>query len=202
MSGSIETLTRPSSFFVRHASRTTTRIHSIARRSASPFPCRMVILSHDKLHRESAAKNPDLRRCLGHQRLLRHSIEVAQKDMKKAMAPFRLDDSGKEDDGISGDGFSNSPSPIIREQITKAVKAMVKRRAASQTREPDNTNAAPRLIRMSTKNTSSCELASSRQPNTFYKVSSVTTKRSKPSISFAFTRHLWSSGQSMQTIGS
>ncbi|KAE8421959.1 hypothetical protein BDV36DRAFT_246340 [Aspergillus pseudocaelatus] len=203
MSGSLETFTRPSAFFVRHASRTSTntRIPPIARRSASPLSCRMAMLSRDKLERETAAKNPNLRRCLGHQRLLRRSIEAAQEDMRKAMASFKLEDSDDEDE-ILEDDYEPSPSPVIREQITRAVKAMVRRRATSQVYESDNANTAPQMMRVSSKNESSYDL-SLRQPNAYYKTPSVTTKRRKPATKFTFTRLLWSSsGQSMQAMAS
>ncbi|KAE8369741.1 hypothetical protein BDV27DRAFT_120429 [Aspergillus caelatus] len=203
MSGSLETFTRPSAFFVRHASRTSTntRIPPIARRSASPISCRMAMLSRDKLERETAAKNPNLRRCLGHQRLLRRSIEAAQEDMRKAMASFKLEDSDDEDE-ILEDDYEPSPSPVIREQITRAVKAMVRRRATSQVYESDNANTAPQMMRVSSKNESSYDL-SLRQPNAYYKTPSVTTKRRKPATNFTFTRLLWSSsGQSMQAMTS
>ncbi|OGM50960.1 hypothetical protein ABOM_000509 [Aspergillus bombycis] len=203
MSGSLETLAKPSAFFVRQVSRTSTnaRIPPIARRSASPLPCRMAVLSRDKLEREAAAKNPDLRRCLGHQRLLRRSIEAAQEDARKAMASFRLEES--DEDEIFEEDFEAPPSPMIREQITKAVKAMVKRRAASQAHETDNGNAAaPQLMRVSSKNDSSCDL-SARPPNAFYKTPSVTTKRRKPTTRFTLTRLLWSSSsQPVQTMAS
>ncbi|KAB8071771.1 hypothetical protein BDV29DRAFT_193042 [Aspergillus leporis] len=204
MSGSIETFTKPSAFFVRHASRTNTRIPPIARRSASPLPCRMVTLSRDKLQKESAAKSPDLRRCLGHQRLLHRSIEVAQEDMKKAMASFKLEDSDDEADEILGDGFADSPSPMIREQITKAVNAMVKRRAASQAQGTNSAKAIPQLARMAHKNDSSHDLSSKQtQTDAFYKAPSITTKRRKPATRFALARRLWSSsGNSMQAIAS
>ncbi|KAJ1709329.1 hypothetical protein G4B11_001641 [Aspergillus flavus] len=203
MSGSLEALTRPSGFFVRHASRTSTntRIPPIARRSASPIPSRIALLSRDKLERETAAKNPDLRRCLGHQRLLRRSIEAAQEDMRRAMASFKLEDSDDEDE-ILGDDYDSSPSPMIREQITRAVKAMVKRRATSQVHETDNANSTPQLMRESSKKESSCDL-SSRQHNAYYRAPSVTTGRRKHNTKFAFTRLLWSSsGQSMQAMAS
>ncbi|KAE8350340.1 hypothetical protein BDV28DRAFT_43134 [Aspergillus coremiiformis] len=200
---SIETFTTPSSVFVRHASRTNTRIPPIARRSASPLPCRMAMLSRDKLQREAAAKNPDLRRCVGHQRLLRRSIEVAHEDMKKAVASFQLEDSDDEDDGIPTEDFSNSPSPMIREQITKAVKAMVKRRAATPVHQKTNNSSTASLIRLPTKNDSRCDMSSSKPVDPFYNTPSVTTKRRKPTTRFAFTRRLWSSsGQSVPTIAS
>lgn len=203
MSGSIETLTRPSAFFVRHTSRTSTntRIPPMARRSASPLSCRMAMLSRDKLERETAAKNPDLRRCLGHQRLLRRSIEAAKEDMRKAMASFKLEDSDDEDE-ILEDDYEPSPSPMIREQITRAVKAMVRRRAVSQVSESDNANTAPQIMRVSSNNESSYDL-SLKQPNVYYKTPSVTTKRRKPATKFTFTRLLWSSsGQSIQAMAS
>ncbi|KAE8374919.1 hypothetical protein BDV26DRAFT_295522 [Aspergillus bertholletiae] len=200
MSGSIETLAKPSSFFLRHASRarSNTRIPPIAQRSASPLPCRMVVLSRDKLQREVAAKNPDLRRCLGHQRLLRRSIEVAQEDIRKTMASFRLEDSDEEDaiqeDAIQDEDVEEPPSPMIRKQITKAVKAMAKRRAANQTQETDNANPTPQLIRVGSQNGSSCDL-SSRPSKAYYQTSSVTTQRRKPSARSAFSRLLWSTSR-------
>ncbi|OOF90543.1 hypothetical protein ASPCADRAFT_211952, partial [Aspergillus carbonarius ITEM 5010] len=59
---------------MRQASRTNTRIPPIARRSVSPFPCRMAVLSRDKLQKEASTKSPDLRRCLAHHHLLNRSI--------------------------------------------------------------------------------------------------------------------------------
>ncbi|PWY80768.1 hypothetical protein BO94DRAFT_496269 [Aspergillus sclerotioniger CBS 115572] len=116
---------------MRQASRTNSRIPPIARRSVSPFPCRMAVLSRDKLQKETSTKSPDLRRCLAHQRLLNRSIEAAQHDVRSRMASYQLED---DDDEITP---CNPPAeatavPIIRVQITNAVRAMVKRRAADQ----------------------------------------------------------------------
>ncbi|KAE8155265.1 hypothetical protein BDV25DRAFT_167714 [Aspergillus avenaceus] len=199
MSGSVETFAKPSNFFMRHASRTNTRIPPIAHRSSSPLPCRMAVLSRDKLHKETSAKNPDLRRCLGHQRLLRHSIEVAQEDMRKTMASFKLEDSDDEDD-IPGRDF-NSPSPMIREQITKAVKAMVKRRAATPAHKSDFLSEQPQLVRVSSKNDSSPNVTS--KFDRYYNHPPVATRRRKNTTKSSISRRLWpSSGPSVAAMAS
>ncbi|KAL2861931.1 hypothetical protein BJX68DRAFT_223517, partial [Aspergillus pseudodeflectus] len=40
-------------------------------------------LSKQKLWKETSTGDPDLRRCLGHHRLLRRSVQEAQEDMKR-----------------------------------------------------------------------------------------------------------------------
>ncbi|KAF9889445.1 hypothetical protein FE257_007347 [Aspergillus nanangensis] len=159
MSGSAEALSKPTAFFLmRTASRSSnSRIPPIARRSSSPMPCRMARLSRDKLHKEVGAKSPDLRRCLGHQRLFRRSIEVAQEDARKAVAAVQMDDSDSDSDGdddYSSNGYldyDSSPSPI-REQLTNAMRAMVKRRTSNQPRGSSTGQQHPvSMIRVSSK---------------------------------------------------
>ncbi|KAL4893242.1 hypothetical protein BDV59DRAFT_177842, partial [Aspergillus ambiguus] len=205
MFGSAEALPKSPVMFMREASRTNTRIPPIARRSSSPMPCRMAKLSHDKLQREAGAKSPDLRRCLGHQRLLRRSIEVAQEDMRKTVASFQLDDS----DDDSDDDFYEVPSSPIREQITNAMKAMVKRRTSSQGRGlHDSTPPAEpvKMIRVSSKSNDrhSATLSSPSTDNL-----SLHRTSSEPSLSsrgrryaskLGFSRRFWSSGHAVQAI--
>ncbi|PYI08768.1 hypothetical protein BO78DRAFT_468264 [Aspergillus sclerotiicarbonarius CBS 121057] len=115
---------------MRQASRTNTRVPPIARRSVSPFPCRMAALSRDKLQKEASTKSPDLRRCLAHHRLLNRSIEAAQQDVRRRMAKVSLE--GEDEIAPYNPPTEATAVPIIRVQITNAVRAMVKRRAADQ----------------------------------------------------------------------
>ncbi|RAL02541.1 uncharacterized protein BO80DRAFT_403069 [Aspergillus ibericus CBS 121593] len=116
---------------MRQASRTNTRVPPIARRAVSPFPCRMAVLSRDKLQKEASTKSPDLRRCLAHHSLLNRSIEAAQQDVRRRMASFHLDEDEDEVTPYNPPAEATA-MPIIRVQITNAVRAMVKRRAADQ----------------------------------------------------------------------
>ncbi|OJJ68846.1 hypothetical protein ASPBRDRAFT_46123 [Aspergillus brasiliensis CBS 101740] len=117
---------------MRQATRTNTRIPPMARRSVSPFPCRMAVLSRDKLQKEASTKNPDLRRCLAHHTLLNRSLEAAQQDVRRRMAAFHLDEEDDDDFTTSYHSTPNEATavPLIRVQITNAVRAMVKRRSA------------------------------------------------------------------------
>ncbi|RHZ46585.1 uncharacterized protein CDV56_101933 [Aspergillus thermomutatus] len=130
MSGSLETLPT-ASILLRHASRPNPRIPPIARQSVSILPCRIAIISRDKLKKEASTKNPDLRRCVAHNSLLRRSMEEAHNNIRNRMAPFRFED----DDDDSPDMTTQSPSEsfpsIIRSTITTAVKAMVHRRRSA-----------------------------------------------------------------------
>ncbi|PYH76763.1 hypothetical protein BO82DRAFT_436361 [Aspergillus uvarum CBS 121591] len=145
--------------FFRHASRLTspstptlnTRIPPIARRTTTTtstsssgastiIPTHIVLLSRNKLQRETATRSPDLRRCLAHQRLLHRSIEAAQLAVRAQMAAFSLEDEDAIDEEEEFDdprSYTSSPvetAPpvtVIREQITGAVRAMVRRRSAS-----------------------------------------------------------------------
>lgn len=205
MSGSTEALSKPSVMFMRHVSRTNTRVPPIARRSSSPMPCRMAMMSRDKLQKETAAKSPDLRRCLGHQRLFRRSIEVAHEDMRKTMASFRLDDCDEEFD----DDFYETPFSPIREQITNAVKAIVKRRASSQPR-PVNSHPPSeepvRMIRVSSKSNDSLNTplsSPSTHDLTIHRTSSAPSLPSRGrryASKLGFARRLWS--PSVQAIAS
>jgi hypothetical protein len=124
MSGSLETLPT-ATILLRHASRSLNpRIPPIARQSVSILPCRIAIISRDKLRKETSTKNPDLRRCVAHNSLLRRSMEEAHHNIRKRMASLRFED----DDDDGPDMPTQSPSSIIRNTITAAVKAMAHRR--------------------------------------------------------------------------
>ncbi|RAH44531.1 uncharacterized protein BO95DRAFT_170427 [Aspergillus brunneoviolaceus CBS 621.78] len=161
----------------RHASRLTspstttvnTRIPPIARRTATTttttttsssgastiIPTHIVLLSRNKLQRETATKSPDLRRCLAHQRLLHRSIEAAQQAVRAQMAAFSLEDEDTIDEEEEFDdprSYTSSPIQtalpvtVIREQITGAVRAMVRRRSASASASastPTSSSAGP-----------------------------------------------------------
>lgn len=128
MSRSYETpFSGPAAKVMRQSPRLNSRLPPLAHRSSSPLPCRMVVLSRDKLQRESSARSPDLRRCLAHDQVLRRSIKIAQKDMKKAMAALLVDDSDSEEE--FDPGSETPPVAIIRDQIANAVKSFVRRRS-------------------------------------------------------------------------
>ncbi|KAL5357332.1 hypothetical protein BJX96DRAFT_144280 [Aspergillus floccosus] len=205
MSGSTETLSKPSVMFMRHASRTNTRVPPIARRSSSPMPCRMAMVSRDKLQKETSAKSPDLRRCLGHQRLFRRSIEIAHEDMRRTMATFQLDDS----DDDSDDDFYTAPISPIRVQITNAMKAMVKRRTSSQPRPVEShppSEEPVRMIRVSSKSNESLNTplsSPSTHDLTLHQTSSAPSLPSRGrryASKLGFARRLWS--PSIQAIAS
>ena len=118
---------------------------SSCKTSSSPPPTHMAALSRTKLHKETSAPDPDLRRCLGHQRLLRRSVHLAQDDMQKAMISFQAgpdpeyaSDSDSDDEEFD-DYYLSKQQPTshpregapIREQIASAVKAMVRRKLST-----------------------------------------------------------------------
>ncbi|KAF7128411.1 hypothetical protein CNMCM5793_003141 [Aspergillus hiratsukae] len=168
MSGPLETIPTASTL-LRHASRSLNpRIPPIARQSVSILPSRIAIISRDKLRKETSAKNPDLRRCVAHNSLLRRSMQEAHHNIRRRMTSVRFGDDGDDDEDDDDDGQdmptqspSESPSTIIRNTITAAVKAMAHRRRseglvqmASSSREPDGVKPisryrryyAPRLV--------------------------------------------------------
>ncbi|RAL07874.1 uncharacterized protein BO97DRAFT_446543 [Aspergillus homomorphus CBS 101889] len=120
----------------RHTTSTTTSSAS----TSTIIPTHIVLLSRNKLQRETATKSPDLRRCLAHQRLLHRSIQAAQQAVRAQLAAATLEDEDAIDEEEEYEDQYSTPSSspsetapvtVIREQITGAVKAMVRRRAAS-----------------------------------------------------------------------
>lgn len=132
MSGSLEILPT-ATILLRHASRSLNpRIPPIARQSVSIPPCRIAIISRDKLKKETSSKTPDLRRCVAHNSLLRRSMGEAHHNIRRRMASLRFGDDDDDEDDEDGPDMpsqtpSESPSSIIRNTITTAVKAMAHR---------------------------------------------------------------------------
>ncbi|GIJ90573.1 hypothetical protein Asppvi_009531 [Aspergillus pseudoviridinutans] len=144
MSGPLETIPT-ATILLRHVSRSLNpRIPPIARHSVSILPCRIAIISRDKLRKETSAKNPDLRRCVAHNSLLRRSMEETHSNIRKSMTSLRFEDDEDDSPGMITQSPSQSPSSIIRSTINSAVKAMAHRRRsedlvglASTSQEPD-----------------------------------------------------------------
>ncbi|KAL4914587.1 hypothetical protein BDW62DRAFT_190149 [Aspergillus aurantiobrunneus] len=72
--------------------------------SQRPQFSHLAILSKQKLYREASTGDPDLRRCIGHHRLLRRTLQEAKDDMKRYLDDVLESnedsdsDSGEEDD--------------------------------------------------------------------------------------------------------
>ncbi|KAH8429819.1 uncharacterized protein LDX57_007490 [Aspergillus melleus] len=138
---------------MRQSSRPNSRLPPLAHRSSSPLSCRMVLLSRDKLERETSARSPDLRRCLAHDRVLRRSVEIAQNDMKKAIAALQVDDSDSEEE--FDPGAETAPVTIIRDQIANVVKSMVRRRSPERSSSSsEKIRSKPELVRVSSNSSS------------------------------------------------
>ncbi|GFG12730.1 hypothetical protein IFM61606_05068 [Aspergillus udagawae] len=146
MSGPLESLPT-ATILLRHASRgLNPRIPPIARQRISILPCRIAIISRDKLRKETLTKNPDLRRCVAHNSLLRRSMDEAHSNIRKSMTSLRFKDDEDDSPGVITQSTSESPSSIIRSTINAAVKAMASRhrsenlvRMDSSPGEPDGT---------------------------------------------------------------
>ncbi|GIK07288.1 hypothetical protein Aspvir_002947 [Aspergillus viridinutans] len=144
MSGPLESIPT-ATILLRHASRTLNpRIPPIARQNVSILTCRIAIISRDKLRKEKSAKNPDLRRCVAHNSLLRRSMEEAHHNIRKNIASLRFEDDEDDSPGMITQSPSESPSSVIRCTINMAVKAMARRqrseglvRIASSSQEPE-----------------------------------------------------------------
>ncbi|KAL3461162.1 hypothetical protein BJX64DRAFT_261430 [Aspergillus heterothallicus] len=76
----------------------------------------LATLSKQKLSKEASTGDPDLRRCLGHHRLLRRSIQEAQEDMKRYLDEVvEYESDSDDDDGNDADDeeeFENMDSPF------------------------------------------------------------------------------------------
>ncbi|EAL85368.1 hypothetical protein KXX16_005455 [Aspergillus fumigatus] len=144
MSGSLEALPSATNLLRNATPALNPRIPPIARQNMSILPCRIAIISRNKLRKESLAKNPDLRRCAAHNSLLRRSMEEAHHNIRKRLSSLSL-----EHDEVDGPVMipqipSESQSSIIRSTINAAVKAMTCRQrsegllwTASSSQEPD-----------------------------------------------------------------
>ncbi|THD00143.1 hypothetical protein EYZ11_000334 [Aspergillus tanneri] len=134
------------------------------------MPCRMALLSRQKLDKETSTKSPDLRRCLGHNRILRRSMEIAHEDMKKAMMTMRVDD------GPLDAKMETPPMSILRDQIASALKAVVRRRMPS-----DHDAKAVELTRVESNGPQSGEAPS-------VKTASVSSRSRRYAAKFTFGR--------------
>ncbi|KAI9925076.1 hypothetical protein ASPWEDRAFT_45220 [Aspergillus wentii DTO 134E9] len=128
MSGSFEPISR-------RPSQPNTRIPPIMAKNASlQTPYKLATISHSKLRQEADSKTPNLRRCIAHAGILRQSIETTQRDINKQMHSFHLDEEEVEEEEeeeevpvtVTKSEVDISP---IREHITAAVKAMIRRRS-------------------------------------------------------------------------
>ncbi|KAI9044709.1 uncharacterized protein KD926_011679 [Aspergillus affinis] len=193
MSRSSETsFSGPAAKMMRQSSRPNSRLPPLAHRSSSPLSCRMVILSRDKLQHETSARSPDLRRCLAHDRVLRRSVEIAQKDMKKAIAALHIDDSDSEEE--FDPGAETAPVTIIRDQIANAVKSMVRRR--SPERASEKSRSKPELARVSSNSSSK----SSSSTTTLSKVPSFSSVSRRYAVRLGLGRRLCSPSPAIQPM--
>ena len=100
----------------------------------------LAILSHHKLEQETAAEEPDLRRCLGHNSVLSNTMSKTRKNSDRYRKSFQL-----REENVAASSPSTSmkkdkeqdKGSLIRAQIAKTVKAMVRRRSLTAT--PANT---------------------------------------------------------------
>ncbi|GAQ11864.1 hypothetical protein ALT_9185 [Aspergillus lentulus] len=146
MAGPLEALPT-ATILLRNATRALNpRIPPIARQSVSILPCRIAIISRDKLRKESLAKNPNLRRCVAHNSLLRRSMEEAHHNIRKRMSSLYFEDDEDDSPALTSQLSSESPSSSIRSTINAAVKAMARRQrseglvrmaSSSSSQEPD-----------------------------------------------------------------
>ncbi|PKX91114.1 uncharacterized protein P174DRAFT_463256 [Aspergillus novofumigatus IBT 16806] len=130
MAGPLEALPT-ATILLRNATRALNpRIPPIARQSISILPCRIAIISRDKLRKESLAKNPDLRRCVAHNSLLRRSMEEAHHNIRRRMSSLYFED---DEDGTMGrrqrsEGLDRMASSSSSSQESDGKKPLVKYR--------------------------------------------------------------------------
>ncbi|RAL10311.1 uncharacterized protein BO97DRAFT_372843, partial [Aspergillus homomorphus CBS 101889] len=128
MSSATEFFRIPAAVIRRAAPRLGSTLIPLANRPA--IPGKLAAISRGKLQRETESQTPDLRRCLGHHHIFRRCVAAEEEDN----ARYRRETYDEDDlDGEfhhhhSSTSRNNSGSTPIRTQITKAVKAMVRRR--------------------------------------------------------------------------
>lgn len=69
-------------------------------------------LSRGHLEKQASLKEPDLRRCVGHARLHRHSLESAHRDLMRLIESFTMDDDEDDEDDEDGDGGSSKEEAV------------------------------------------------------------------------------------------
>jgi hypothetical protein len=77
-------------------------------------------LSKQKLWKETSTGDPDLRRCLGHHRLLRRSVQEAQEDMKRYLGEvveYEDDSDDEQEDEIDVEHMAVEESTVEDESV-------------------------------------------------------------------------------------
>lgn len=59
---------------------------------------RLMTLSRGQLEQQAALKEPDLRRCVGHARLHRHSLELTHRDLMRLIESYAMDEDDEDYD--------------------------------------------------------------------------------------------------------
>jgi hypothetical protein len=124
----MEVLPTTAAFF-RRISRINTRIPPIARKAA--VPCKVANMSHGKLQQETASPSPNLRRCVGHTAVFRKSMEATQAERRRQM--HHLSYYGDDGPNYGANDRTEMDISAIREQVTRTVKAMIRRRSIAST---------------------------------------------------------------------
>ncbi|EAW11543.1 uncharacterized protein ACLA_092410 [Aspergillus clavatus NRRL 1] len=144
MTGDTEVFPTPAAIF-RRASRCNTRMSSIAQRATAP--CKIATISRGKLKHEASSQAPNLRRCVGHHAVFLKSTEAAQEEHRRQMSPL----SFFENDGpnFAPNDRSKADMPVLCTQVTKTVKAIMRRRSTSGPQASDEAEKTAALIRVS-----------------------------------------------------
>lgn len=144
LSEEVEVLPTAATFF-RRVSRINSRLLPIARKAAVPY--KVANMSHDKLQQETASPSPNLRRCVGHTAVLRNTMEATQKERRHQM--HRL--SYYEDNGPNYGANDTTEMDIFafREQVSRIVKTMIRRRSVTGTPRGSGSEKANSLARTS-----------------------------------------------------
>ena len=91
-------------------------------------PSGLAILSRHKLEQETAADEPDLRRCLGHNSVLANTMSKTRRNSDRYRKSFRLCEEDMDASSSMKKEKDQDKGSLIRAQITKTVKAMMVRR--------------------------------------------------------------------------
>lgn len=118
-----------------------THFSPFARRaSLSAPPYHVAMLSCDKLSQEAENKEPDLRRCIGHGRLMNLSVGMAHEDAKNALTSTYIDEIDPEKEANLDDiPFVTTASypkrtflSAIRHYIRRFFRSLVKHRRSGR----------------------------------------------------------------------
>lgn len=120
---------------------TNTQFTPSARRASLPTPpYHVAMLSCDKLSQEAENKEPDLRRCIGHGRLMNLTVGLAHEDAKNALTSTYIDeiDPEKEADLDDTPLVTTSAYPkrnffsALRQYIRRFFRSLVKHRRSGR----------------------------------------------------------------------